>query len=501
MASSAQAGRADEPFGVLDDSPRFMLYVHKEIGSTRHKSTGPSFGFAVDRPIPLTLQMDQSALRPSTARIFDFRVAPFDDGAILLNGFRLTGGASQGLGFDSYGGPSWSNPWVMVAAWRWRCGRHLVRDGQLAVRQRLRRQRLLGPAMNSRVVLACAPGDVERLRHAAARRRQRARTGGARSRRITSTSHEHSSRALVVALAAAWLSGCATTLAAAAYRTFDAESASAGELDFHGLPLQSGQLVVSDSGDPDSLLMSMLGEQYTPYGHAGILSIEDGKAYVYEGYALLWPFLSGPPTDAMRGRIRRVTLDQYIGRQRVTAIFDPPAGVDKAAVAAFARARHEDGTEFDPYFDWRDHTRLYCTEFAALALHAGGRPLPTPVRVRDNASLRVALDWLKVRAPAIVTAGSLTEGAERVALISRRLTAREVEAYFAAKRELHRRFTDDQKLGNIWSWSWRGLQLRPQVEAFLEASSLWPHETAADLADDWLGAFAADRWGKLETGR
>lgn len=295
---------------------------------------------------------------------------------------------------------------------------------------------------------------------------------------------------MVVALAAAWLGGCATTLQPAAYRTFDAESARAGELDFHGLALQSGQLVVSDSGDPDSLLMSMLGEQYTAYGHAGILSIEDGKAYVYEGFALLWPFFSGPPTDAMRGRIRRVALDQYIARQRVTAIFDPPADVDKAAVAAFARARHEDGTEFDPYFDWRDHERLYCTEFAALALQAGGRPLPTPVAVRDNTSLRVALDWLKVRAPAIVTAGSLTEGAERVALISRRFTALEVQAYFAAKRELHRRFTDDQKLGNIWYWSWRGLQLRPQVEAFLEASRLWPHEQASDLADDWLGAFA-----------
>lgn len=309
-------------------------------------------------------------------------------------------------------------------------------------------------------------------------------------------------RALVLVFAVACSSGCATTLTPAAYRTFDAESASEGELDFHGLPLQSGQLVVSDSGDADSLLTSILGEQYTPYGHAGILSIEDGRAYVYEGYALLWPFLSGPPTDAMQGRIRRVTLEQYIKRQRVTAVFDPQPGVDKAAVVAFARARHEDGTQFDPYFDWRDHTRLYCTEFAALALHAGEQPLPMPVRVRDNASLRVALDWLKVQAPAIVTAGSLTEGAERVALISKRLTAREVEAYFAAKRELHRRFTDDQKLGNIWSWSWRGLQLRPQIQAFLEASRQWPHETAAELADDWLGAFvqADSRWGKLDPG-
>ncbi len=114
-AGSAQADRADEPLGVLDDSPRFMLYVHKEIGRSRHKSTPPSFGFAVDRTIPMSLHKDQSALRPSTARIFDFRVAPFDDGAIFLNGFRLTAGPSQGLGFDSYGGPSWGNPWVLGA--------------------------------------------------------------------------------------------------------------------------------------------------------------------------------------------------------------------------------------------------------------------------------------------------------------------------------------------------------------------------------------------------
>jgi hypothetical protein len=118
VASSAQADRADEPFGVLDDSPRFMLYVHKEIGSARHKRTGPAFGFAVDRTVPMTLQMDQSALRPSTARIFDVRVAPFDHGAIFLNGLRLTGETPQGVGYSgSYGeGASWDNPWLWFAA-------------------------------------------------------------------------------------------------------------------------------------------------------------------------------------------------------------------------------------------------------------------------------------------------------------------------------------------------------------------------------------------------
>ena len=119
VAGSAQADRADEPSGMLDDAPRFMLYVHKEIGSKRHKSTGPSFGFAVDRPIPLTLHRDQSALRASSARIFDLRVAPFDGGAVMFNGLRLTGGTAQGLGYSgSYEEDpswSWSNPYLLFA--------------------------------------------------------------------------------------------------------------------------------------------------------------------------------------------------------------------------------------------------------------------------------------------------------------------------------------------------------------------------------------------------
>ena len=96
----ASAAQAEEPFGALDDSPRFMLYVQKPVGAPRHKSMGPSFGFAVDRA--------------ANARILDLRVAPFDHGAIMLNGFKLNG-EPPGLGFDSYGGDSWSNPWFLLA--------------------------------------------------------------------------------------------------------------------------------------------------------------------------------------------------------------------------------------------------------------------------------------------------------------------------------------------------------------------------------------------------
>ena len=102
----ASAAQADEPFDRLDDSPRFMLYVHKELGTARHKSTGPSFGFAVDRA--------------SKARIFDLRVAPFDGGAVMFNGLKLTGGTPLGRGYSgSYGEDeswSWSNPWLWAGA-------------------------------------------------------------------------------------------------------------------------------------------------------------------------------------------------------------------------------------------------------------------------------------------------------------------------------------------------------------------------------------------------
>lgn len=51
--------------------------------------------------------------------------------------------------------------------------------------------------------------------------------------------------------------------------------------------------------------------------------------------------------------------------------------------------------------------------------------------------------------------------------MSREYTPSQVDAYFAIKRELHQRFTADQKLGNVFRWSWGGLKLREDVDAFM----------------------------------
>jgi hypothetical protein len=130
---------------------------------------------------------------------------------------------------------------------------------------------------------------------------------------------------------------------------------------------------------------------------------------------------------------------------------------------------------------------MYCTEFAALALHAGGAPLATPTPIRDNPSLRTALTWLKITAPEIVTATSLTNNATRIALISRSHSEKQLESYFAAKNELHARFTADQKLGNVWEKTMLGLKLRPEIRAFFRASWEHPDTPTAELARSIFG--------------
>lgn len=124
-AGAAQADSIDRQFGLLDDAPRFMLYVHKQIGAPRHKNFGPSFGFAIERSMPIWSAGDGSVLQASTARIFDLSIAPFADNAIFLNGLQLTGNSLRGLGYEgSYdeggsfeGSDSWKgNPllWIGV---------------------------------------------------------------------------------------------------------------------------------------------------------------------------------------------------------------------------------------------------------------------------------------------------------------------------------------------------------------------------------------------------
>lgn len=267
----------------------------------------------------------------------------------------------------------------------------------------------------------------------------------------------------------AWLTGCAT-VAPREYATHVVAQASSGEaraLTHLDLPIASGQIILSDQGRADSLLLALIADEFAPYVHAGVIAIEDGEAFVYEAFATFRPQFGGPPTDALVGRIRRRSLAEYLDRMRFAAVYDPPPGVDGRAVADYAQAQFHNRTPFDAYFDNRDPERLYCSEFVAQALQAGGAPPAHVSPVSTNRSLGVALAWLKIQAPSLIPAGTLVPGERRVALLSREYTPSQVDAYFAIKRELHQRFTADQKLGNVFRRSWGGLKLREDVDAFM----------------------------------
>jgi hypothetical protein len=296
-------------------------------------------------------------------------------------------------------------------------------------------------------------------------------------------------------LLAPLVAGCASTLDPKAFRTWEVVGAEAPpaapparELDFHGIPLRSGQIVTSEQGSPQSLFLSLMVAESFPWVHSGVLAIEDGQAWLYEAQGTLSPNLltGAPPNRNLGGGVRRVPLEQFIARQRFVGIHDPPRGADAAAVARYARERFAAGTPFDGYFDLGDPSRVYCGEFTTLALEAGGAGLRYRSPLTANPSVRVVTDWLAVRADEILPAGAIVRDAPLVARISARHTAAQMEAYFAARAELHRRFTADQSLGNVLSFTpIRLLQFRPAVRAFLnrvnDESADWVVTSSDDL--------------------
>jgi hypothetical protein len=257
-------------------------------------------------------------------------------------------------------------------------------------------------------------------------------------------------------------------------------------IDFHGIPLRDGQLVVSEQGSPLSLLMALLVDDASPWIHAGIISIENGVPWLYESNGQLQPTWSNPPTAAVSGGMRRMTLEWFIANQTWIAIHEPPAGADPAKIVAFARQSHAQHIPFDAYFELGDASRMYCTEFVALALAAADAPPVRSAALSPNRSIRVIADWLQLRADAVIPAGALIEQSERVALISKGHSPAQTSAWFSLRQELHRRFTADQKIGNVLSFSpFTGLDFQPPVSAAIRAVDIaardWDKLTDAEI--------------------
>ncbi len=269
------------------------------------------------------------------------------------------------------------------------------------------------------------------------------------------------------------------------------------------LPLRSGQIIVSESGNDYSLFFSLFPERFSPYIHTGIIVIVNGVPFVYEGLGSLGIFLGSSPTDKIEGHIKRRSLDQYIREENYVAIYDLPDNVDRKKVVQFAIDNFNNRTPFDPYMNSLDHEKLYCAEFVAQALLAGGLKEITLTPYRKNRSLEIVHKWLKVTDKSVIQAGSLVNTDKHVATLSTRLSPREIQLYIAARQELHSRFTNNQKLGNLFEWTGFRLKVRPPIAQFKEASmQLFKDDPAPDwqttrravqkLANQILGPYSAE---------
>ncbi|MGD2112475.1 MAG: YiiX/YebB-like N1pC/P60 family cysteine hydrolase [Gammaproteobacteria bacterium] len=233
------------------------------------------------------------------------------------------------------------------------------------------------------------------------------------------------------------------------------------------LELRSGQVVVTDSGGPAALFFALFAADYSPFVHAGILVMEEDEPFVYETYGRIRPRFGRRPTDLIRGRVQRSPLAEFVRRGKYVEIYELPPGVDAGRVTAYARAQHDGGTPFDPYFRSDEHDALYCTELVALALDAGGWQAPAQTPFPENPSLTRVRHWLGITGHGTVQARQLIAPERLVASLSVLREPERFQVYIELKRELHRRFTADQKLGNLFEWDGRRLLFRRPVQEYL----------------------------------
>lgn len=271
---------------------------------------------------------------------------------------------------------------------------------------------------------------------------------------------------LAVCLLGVLASGC-TSFKDATFANYQTFAEPSGE--YYDTPLASGQIVMTGSKAPTDILLGMMPQEFSPYIHLGIVMIDDGEPYVYDetGDPSLNLDPEVPPTSTIEGKVRRVPLEQFVKRYFYAEVFEP-AGADRAKVAEFARYHLAAETPFDRYFDYNDDSAFFCAEFVARAIEYGGGERASIAPNRTNRSVSVVMDWLGVPEETIATS-SLVDQSNPVIRMSSRSDS-EILALNAVKREIHRRFTADQTIGNLFRWDGHRPLMRVNSQRFLDKS-------------------------------
>ncbi len=270
-----------------------------------------------------------------------------------------------------------------------------------------------------------------------------------------------------------------------------------------GLPLKSGQLVLTESPDSTSFLFPLIPKKFYPFTHVAILSIEDGEPWIYDvtGEVKTFP-LKKRMMDNVTGKMYRRKLYEYVAPNLYAEIYDPPEGADGEKIAAYARQKYAEGVEFDSYFDFHDHSKLFCSELVALAVENAGGPHYAPEASNPNPSIVEGMTWLGVPPGEALAAGKFADPKRYVAALGQFPTRTSAWLYFEAKHEIHRRFTMDQRLGYVLSIDGNGrIDVRPEIIAFaIRASHLFetdpkPPEPGDPRIEEAVRKLAAEAFG------
>jgi len=255
--------------------------------------------------------------------------------------------------------------------------------------------------------------------------------------------------ALALMAAALSLAGCATQ-DIGRVNILDARIDKSNRPTYMGMPIRTGQLILSEAPGPYSFFFALVPQDFYRFTHAAVIVVEDGEPWVYDVSGRYKPGIDDRPTDGIVGGLRKQKLMDYCRPNLYAEVYDPPAGVDGEKVAAWLRAKAETGVEFDAYFRHDEKERLYCTEFVDEALKAGGAKPVSLVPTTSNPSMRLTMDYLAVPPSTCLPAAAFSAPERYRAAIGIFGSRTAAQGYFEAKREVHRRFTRDQKLGNLF---------------------------------------------------
>lgn len=272
-----------------------------------------------------------------------------------------------------------------------------------------------------------------------------------------------SRRDLLLGLAAGAVGCTGRTLEYTVHSVYDDPAPGAPK----GLPFRTGQIVLSEAPGPYGILFTLAPDRFFRFTHSALIITEPhGEPFVYDMSAEFKPTLATEPAGSLFGGIRRTPLADYVGMHLYVEVFEPPAGVDRARVAAKVNELLGQKIGFDSAWQFYDHREMFCSEFVVEALAAGGAPRPPLVGLTPNPSLRNVLRWFGVTSLESLPAAALPRE-RRVAAFSVWPTRAAAESYLEAKRELYRRFTPEQEIGNLLELDHYDVKLRPSVAEFL----------------------------------